>query len=86
MVGVGTKKADLLGATDNFKSLLGIDSESWGYSYKGFIQHKGLMKEYTCSFNQGNLVGVHLDTWKGELQFFLDRKPLGQLLFLFIHL
>ncbi|XP_023247434.1 SPRY domain-containing SOCS box protein 3 isoform X2 [Copidosoma floridanum] len=77
MVGVGTKKTNLLRATNSFESLLGMDGESWGYSYRGNIQHGGQMKAYQGSFNKGNLVGVHLDTWKGVLQFFLNRKPLG---------
>lgn len=79
MVGVGTKKADLTSTMDSFCSLLGRDNESWGYSYKGFIQHSGQFKEYAACFKQGSLVGVHLDTWKGTLQFFLNRKPLGKL-------
>ncbi|KAJ8681202.1 hypothetical protein QAD02_016989 [Eretmocerus hayati] len=77
MVGVGTKKADLTSTTDSFCSLLGRDNESWGYSYRGYIQHSGQFKEYTACFKQGSIVGVHLDTWRGTLQFFLDRKPLG---------
>ena len=76
MVGVGTSKANL-NEEDMFCSLLGKDRESWGYSYKGYIQHDGKTKGYTSCFGQGNLVGVHLDTWKGHLQFFLNRKPLG---------
>lgn len=78
MVGVGTKKADLTSTMDSFCSLLGRDGESWGYSYRGFIQHSGQFKAYSACFKQGSVVGVHLDTWKGTLQFFLDRKPLGE--------
>ncbi|XP_008214405.1 SPRY domain-containing SOCS box protein 3 isoform X1 [Nasonia vitripennis] len=77
MVGVGTKKADLKSTTESFCSLLGRDAESWGYSYRGYLQHNGQTKEYKACFKQGSLVGVYLDTWKGTLQFFLDRKPLG---------
>lgn len=79
MVGVGTQKADLTSTTESFCSLLGRDAESWGYSYRGYLQHNGQTKEYTACFKQGSLVGVYLDTWKGTLQFFLDRKPLGEL-------
>ena len=79
MVGIGTKKADLTSTMECFCSLLGRDCESWGYSYRGYIQHAGQTKVYTSCFKQGSSVGVYLDTWKGTLQFFLDRKPLGML-------
>lgn len=79
MVGVGTNKADLTSPVNCFCSLLGKDSESWGYSYKGFLQHRGQLKEYSACFKQGSVVGVHFDSWRGTLQFFLDRKPLGKL-------
>ncbi|KAK2583536.1 hypothetical protein KPH14_009491 [Odynerus spinipes] len=77
MVGVGTDKVDLTGIGETFCSLLGRDRESWGFSYKGYIQHGGETRVYSGCFGQGSLVGVHLDTWKGTLQFFLNRKPLG---------
>lgn len=76
MVGVGTAKAKL-NVRGEFCSLLGSDKESWGFSYKGYLQHKGIFFSYSSSFDQDSLVGVHLDTWRGKLQFFLDRKPLG---------
>ncbi|XP_043273489.1 SPRY domain-containing SOCS box protein 3-like [Venturia canescens] len=76
MVGVGTSKAELeMGYT--FCSLLGHNRESWGFSYKGHLQHAGETREYAQCFGQKSLVGVHLDTWKGTLQFFLNRKALG---------
>ncbi|KAJ9578603.1 hypothetical protein L9F63_005180, partial [Diploptera punctata] len=77
MIGVGTRNVDLLGATHNFCSLLGCDEESWGYSYLGSIQHKGIKVTYGQPFGCGSIVGVHLDMWKGTLQFYLNRKPLG---------
>lgn len=77
MVGVGTNKVGLSSAKDIFCSLLGRDQESFGFSYKGYIQHKGIIREYGPCFGKGSLVGVHLDTWRGTLQFFLNRKPLG---------
>ncbi|XP_012272910.1 SPRY domain-containing SOCS box protein 3-like [Orussus abietinus] len=77
MVGVGTKKVDLHGNQFKFCSLLGSNSESWGFSYRGYLQHDGQQQDYPPGFGQGSIVGVHLDTWRGTLQFFLDRKPLG---------
>lgn len=82
MIGIGTSKVDLTGITQKFCSLLGQDQESWGYSYKGFLQHGGKRRKYTQScFIKGNVIGVHLDTWNGTLQYFSNRKPLGMLLF-----
>ncbi|XP_078035522.1 SPRY domain-containing SOCS box protein 3 isoform X7 [Augochlora pura] len=43
----------------------------------GYIQYCGRKKKYGSTFGQGSLVGVHLNTWKGTLEFFLNRKPLG---------
>ncbi|XP_043498752.1 SPRY domain-containing SOCS box protein 3-like isoform X1 [Polistes fuscatus] len=77
MIGVGTSKIDLTGIKDTFCSLLGRDKESWGFSYKGYIQHAGERRIYTKRFCRGDLVGVHFDGWKGTLQYFLNRKPLG---------
>ncbi|XP_028045863.1 SPRY domain-containing SOCS box protein 3 isoform X2 [Monomorium pharaonis] len=77
MVGVGTANAKIYDASDNFCALLGRDQESWGFSYKGYLQHDGKTCKYGTSFGQDNLVGIHLDTWIGTLQFFINRKPLG---------
>jgi len=78
MVGVGTANAELDNAGELFCALLGRDQESWGFSYKGYLQHDGKVYKYGTTFGQDNLVGVHLDTWSGTLQFFLNRKPLGK--------
>lgn len=78
MVGVGTANAELHNAGELFCALLGRDQESWGFSYKGYLQHDGKVYKYGTTFGQDNLVGVHLDTWSGTLQFFLNRKPLGK--------
>ncbi|XP_046836848.1 SPRY domain-containing SOCS box protein 3-like isoform X1 [Vespa crabro] len=77
MIGVGTDKIDLTNITKTFCSLLGRDRESWGYSYKGFLQHAGEKHNYTACFLKNSIIGVHLDTWNGTLQFFTNRKPLG---------
>ncbi|KOC64761.1 SPRY domain-containing SOCS box protein 3 [Habropoda laboriosa] len=77
MVGVGTNKVDLNGPKQSFCSFLGLDQESFGFSYLGYIQHAGKKHTYGPCFGKGSLVGVHLDTWKGTLEFFLNRKSLG---------
>ncbi|XP_015175382.1 PREDICTED: SPRY domain-containing SOCS box protein 3-like [Polistes dominula] len=77
MIGVATNRIDLTGIRQTFCSLLGRDQESWGFSYKGYIQHAGERRIYTGRFYKGSLVGVHFDSWKGTLQYFLNRKPLG---------
>ncbi|XP_021930613.1 SPRY domain-containing SOCS box protein 3 isoform X2 [Zootermopsis nevadensis] len=77
MIGVGTDKVDLEASQFHFCSLLGSDEESWGYSYNGSIQHEGKMQAYGPSYSQGSIVGVYLDMWKGTLEFYLNRKPLG---------
>lgn len=79
MVGVGTANAEINNAGEIFCALLGRDRESWGFSYKGYLQHDGKTRTYGATFDRGNLVGIHLDAWSGTLQFFLDRKPLGRL-------
>ncbi|XP_076666206.1 SPRY domain-containing SOCS box protein 3 isoform X2 [Andrena cerasifolii] len=77
MVGVGTSKVNLNSTTTIFCSLLGLDQESFGFSYVGYIQHCGKKRNYGSYFGEGSLVGVHLDMWRGTLEFWLDRKPLG---------
>lgn len=76
MVGVGTKKAKL-SAEHKFLSLLGMDKESWGFSYRGVIQHDGKIKNYSKPFGEGCLVGVYYDSWRGIIQFYVNRKSLG---------
>lgn len=78
MIGVGTENVKVDSATETFCSLLGQDRDSWGYSFKGYVQHDGKMYEYGRIFDKGDLVGVHLDTWSGTLHFFLNREPLGK--------
>lgn len=78
MVGVGTNKVDLNNTKHIFCSFLGIDRESFGFSYQGYIQHGGEKRKYGPCFGQGSLVGIYLDTWRGTLEFFLNRKSLGK--------
>lgn len=77
MVGIGTSNVGLSAWKINFCSMLGIDCHSWGYSFHGLIQHNGLKRKYGSKFNLGSIVGVHLDMYRGTLEFFLNRKPLG---------
>lgn len=77
MIGVGTNKVQLNSMKNCFCSFLGRDQESFGYSYLGYIQHSGETRNYGSCFGQGSLVGMHLDTWRGTLEFYLNRKPLG---------
>ena len=76
MIGVGTAKANLMSTL--YCSLLGQDRESWGLSYKGYLQHNGERRDYSSGFNKDSVVRIHLDTWKGSLQFFIDNKPIGK--------
>lgn len=84
MVGVGTNKVDLNSTKHVFCSFLGLDQESFGFSYRGYIQHAGEKRSYGPCFGQGSLVGIYLDTWRGTLEFFLNRKPLG--IFIMLHI
>ncbi|XP_029170786.1 SPRY domain-containing SOCS box protein 3-like [Nylanderia fulva] len=77
MIGVGTANAKLNVASNYFCALLGQDQESWGFSYRGYVQHNSKKFKYGDLFDQGQIVGIHLDAWSGMLEFFIDRKPLG---------
>ncbi len=56
----------------------GIDSESWGLSYKGFIWHNGRSRKYTEPFYERNtVIGVLLDLRAGTLTFFRNGVNLG---------
>ncbi|XP_066951575.1 SPRY domain-containing SOCS box protein 3-like [Macrobrachium rosenbergii] len=77
MIGVCTPECDMSHGIYRFCSLIGRDDESWGYSYKGTTQHAGSVSRYGPRWGKGAIVGVHLDTWRGKLEFFLNREPLG---------
>ena len=37
-------------------------------------------RKYSCdrTWKEGTLVGVHYDSWRGEIEFYLNRTPLGK--------
>ncbi|CAH1978374.1 unnamed protein product [Acanthoscelides obtectus] len=77
MVGVGTSDVVLNNWKYKACSMLGIDSSSWGYSYRGIIQHDNVRKRYGSKFGFGSIIGVHLDMCNGTLEYYLNKKPLG---------
>ena len=77
MVGLATKAISTTSHTHSFASLLGHDSHSWGFSYQGFVQHAGKKVAYGNRWGKGNTVGVHFDSWRGTVEFYLDKNPLG---------
>lgn len=77
MIGVGTENINVNSVLHRFTSFLGLDSDSYGFSYMGQTQHGGVVRQYGRKFGQGVIVGVHLDMWFGTLQFYINRKPMG---------
>lgn len=77
MVGVGTPDATVAYLQDRYVSRLGMDEQTWGFSCHGLFHHNGERKCYAQRFDQGNIIGVHLDLWKGTLSFYKNRKHLG---------
>lgn len=77
MVGVGTEQVDLNAHKYRFISALGLDSYAWGYSYRAITQHSGESRYYGQKFGAGSIVGVHLDLYRGTIEFYLNRRPLG---------
>ena len=75
-IGIGTAKAELVSMS--YWTLLGQDRESWGLSYRGYLRHNGEKRDYSSGFNKDSVVRIHLDTWKGTLQFFVDNTPIGK--------
>jgi hypothetical protein len=49
------------------------------FSYHGYLHHAGgKPRVYANSkWSEGTIVGVHLDRWRGTLEFYLNRKSLG---------
>lgn len=58
--------------------LKGMDSESWGLSYKGYIWHNGKSRKYTEPFYDTNtVIGILLDLSAGTLSFYRNGVNLG---------
>lgn len=77
MFGIGTDKVDLNEFKFHFVSALGTNSQSWGYSYGGKIQHNGVRLTYGQKFSQGCILGIYFDRARGYLEYFLNRRSLG---------
>ncbi|XP_078062942.1 SPRY domain-containing SOCS box protein 3 isoform X2 [Mustelus asterias] len=78
MVGAGTKQACLHLGNYTFVNLLGMDSESWGLSYRGTIWHGGLSKRYTEPFyDEATIIGVDLNLYEGTMAFYKNGHNLG---------
>lgn len=73
MIGIGTNLVDLLEHRYKFSSALGLDDKSWGYSHRGLVQHKNVLKYYGKPFTSQCIVGVYLDLFKGHLEFYINR-------------
>lgn len=76
MIGVGTGRINNDQLAEQC-SLLGLDANSWGYSYRGVIQHDKVKQDYGIPFGVGCLVGVHLDMWLGTLEYYVNRRARG---------
>lgn len=44
-----------------------------GYSHRGMIQHKNILKYYGKSYTKRCIVGVYLDLSRGHLEFYVNR-------------
>lgn len=74
MVGIGTDKVDLLSHQYKYSSLLGLDNQSWGYSYRGLAQHNARLKYYGKRYSLYCIVGVYLDLRRRYVEFYLNRR------------
>lgn len=75
MIGIGTEKVDLLTAYQyKYSSLLGLDNQSWGYSYRGLAQHNGRLKYYGKRYSSLCIVGVYVDLRRRFIEFYLNRR------------
>lgn len=78
MIGVGTDKVNIDSHRYEYTSFLGIDDQSWGFSYRGLVQHNHRVKYYGQKYSRGVIVGVHLDLDRGTIEFYLNRRPQGK--------
>lgn len=81
MIGIATSNLDVESATRSYHLGLGRDKdgESWGYNYKGEWVHRGVVigVQRPPVWGLGSIIGVLLDRWKGTLEYYLNREPLG---------
>lgn len=77
MIGVCTDEFRYQSFTHKFVNLLGMDSNSWGISYHGRVQHNRQFRTYMPSFNQGDVVSVQLDMEAGTMLFAKNGKWYG---------
>lgn len=77
MFGVGTEDVDLTEFKHSYTSALGLNANSWAFSYRGLLQHNGVKTMYGNKLKQGCIVGVLLDLSLGLLEFFVNRRSLG---------
>ncbi|XP_067902999.1 SPRY domain-containing SOCS box protein 3 isoform X2 [Heterodontus francisci] len=78
MVGAGTKQVLLHIGNYKFINMLGMDSESWGLSYKGTIWHGGQSRQYTEPFyEKATIIGVDLNLYDGTMAFYKNGHNLG---------
>lgn len=87
MIGIGTDAVAINSHQHRFASFLGLDDQSWGFSFRGQIQHNKRMKYYGRKFSRGCLVGVYLDRHIGVLKFYVNRRldDLNHLFFCKVH-
>jgi len=78
MIGIGTDKVNIRSHNFSYSSFLGLDDQSWGFSYRGLAQNAGRIKYYGKTFSRGSIVGVYLDLERGTLEYYLNRRPLGK--------
>ncbi|KAJ6647202.1 SPRY domain-containing SOCS box protein 3 [Pseudolycoriella hygida] len=77
MIGIGTDKVNLQSCQYKYSSLLGLDNQSWGYSYRGLAQHNRRLKYYGKRYSSLCIVGVYLDLRRRFIEFYLNRRPQG---------
>ena len=66
-----------VGQSEALFSFLGHDESSWGFSYHGKTQHAGTVTRYGEKWARGDIIGMHVDTWKGHVYCYKNGKPLG---------
>lgn len=75
MIGLGQIGVDFNLYTNVFCSPLGVDSKTWGLSYRGEMKHNSQCVYINgCTFTRGSIIGCLLDMWHGKLYFTVDGK------------